>query len=671
MPEEFREWKERVEAAVARRKAALQQPPSQSTSSTPISSAAPAKTVNNEVNAKPSENNNKKTNSQPSRSESTNEPAVTYPNAEAALEAFRALLDEFHVTSTMKFKEVQDLCSQDPRWNACKTTGERKQNLAEYQTKKMKQEKEAKKVLARRARDNFFLLLAECSAIDSATRWREAAPLLENDKRFKEVESAYDREDYFNEFVAELKKRERAEKEDLKKEIVHEFQSLLQSLVEKGQVTHLTVWNEIRSDMIEVFNRGRLNQLEEFEKKRIFLDYLHELQNIRREEERRARQERIDLFQRLKGAYHQDIEKVLAKSFPNSHDEPRWRDIAPLLELSQSFVEIVDFNESDKTKALPGFKIFTPRDIFEEFMAHRREEIRFHKRIFFDILTNYNLEITHESRSEEIIERFDDIYRKNQEKASTVPYQLTPKEMNVLNDLLTIKKTLLVYIINDVVERRKEEWEEKERHRRKLEDRYLDLLDELFNRSDQISLSWEDAKKELAGYSAFEALGKHERKRFFYEHMRELKQKLEVKLIKTNELMQQEEMKLQEVMREREEAEREQRRLKERQEANEREDKGNRDREEEERRSRTSSFSDSHRENGHNDGSSHRKRHSDHDEKREDHRKKSRHDDSESDDNESRRSSKSHKKEKKQKDKDREKDDREKDRRKHKKVIIS
>jgi hypothetical protein len=33
----------------------------------------------------------------------------------------------------MKMKEVQDLCQSDPRWNALKTAGDKKQALAEYQ----------------------------------------------------------------------------------------------------------------------------------------------------------------------------------------------------------------------------------------------------------------------------------------------------------------------------------------------------------------------------------------------------------------------------------------------------------------------------------------------------------------------------------------------------------
>ncbi len=39
------------------------------------------------------------------------------------------------VTSIAKMREVQDLCQQDPRWEALKSQGEKKQALAEYQVR--------------------------------------------------------------------------------------------------------------------------------------------------------------------------------------------------------------------------------------------------------------------------------------------------------------------------------------------------------------------------------------------------------------------------------------------------------------------------------------------------------------------------------------------------------
>jgi hypothetical protein len=698
MPEEFRQWKESVDAAVARRKALLLQQQQAASQPAPVS-ASTTPTVQSQPRESAKQGaEHKKHHSQPAAAAPvvpTPEP-VTYATLEAAAEAFRSLLEEFQVTSAMKFKEVQELCSHDQRWAAHKTTGEKKQNLAEFQTKKMKQEREVKKTLARRARDTFLVMLAECHAIDSNTRWRDAMALLESDKRYKEVESAYDREDYFNEFLVELKKRERAEKEEMKKEILLEFQTLLQGLVEKGKVTHLTIWNELKSEMIEVFGKGRLNQLEEYEKRRVFQDYIFELQSLHREEERKAREERLEVLHHLKAELIKEIERIIislsSSSPPISGDGPRWREISPLLEVSTGFLALVEFLDKEKVRSSPpSLKLPSPRDIFEEYMTQRRDELRYHKRLFFDILDNYPLEITHHTLCEELIERFQAIYElnKDEEKSKGVSFLLTSKEMATLHSLLTSKRSSLMQLVNELLERKREEWSEKERHRRKLEDRYLDLLDDLFNRSDQIELSWEDARQELVGSSPYEALGKAERKKLFEEHMSELKVKLEEKMIKANELKALEEIKLQEMIREREEVERAEREREER----EREE---RDREalvEAERQRRGDPVNGDSLSNGSGNGrededasgrhgsrsrhdrdqdESSRKRRS-HEEKRESEstslRKKSRHDSDDEEEGGGGRggSSKGHKKERKDRDKDRDQDrDRERDRDKEK-----
>lgn len=58
---------------------------------------------------------------------------VVYATAAEAIEAFKQLLTDKHISTLAKMKEVQDHCSHDPRWEALKTTGEKKQALAEYQ----------------------------------------------------------------------------------------------------------------------------------------------------------------------------------------------------------------------------------------------------------------------------------------------------------------------------------------------------------------------------------------------------------------------------------------------------------------------------------------------------------------------------------------------------------
>ena len=59
--------------------------------------------------------------------------APVYATHADAVDAFKAMLEEHDVTAVMKMKEVTDLCQKDVRFNALKGGGEKKQALAEYQ----------------------------------------------------------------------------------------------------------------------------------------------------------------------------------------------------------------------------------------------------------------------------------------------------------------------------------------------------------------------------------------------------------------------------------------------------------------------------------------------------------------------------------------------------------
>lgn len=65
-----------------------------------------------------------------------------YASEAEAMEAFKAMLAEHKISSTMKWKDVENqLSGQDPRWDALRTNGQKRQALAEYQNAKAKEEK--------------------------------------------------------------------------------------------------------------------------------------------------------------------------------------------------------------------------------------------------------------------------------------------------------------------------------------------------------------------------------------------------------------------------------------------------------------------------------------------------------------------------------------------------
>lgn len=125
MPEEFRVWKEKMDAIELKKatqvaaKAALAEL---------AASAAPESAQSNNHHS----SNGGAGHSTGGRAEVA-APAIVYASQAEAAEAFKELLASMKVSTIAKMKEVQDLCQHDPRWEALKSQGEKKQALAEYQ----------------------------------------------------------------------------------------------------------------------------------------------------------------------------------------------------------------------------------------------------------------------------------------------------------------------------------------------------------------------------------------------------------------------------------------------------------------------------------------------------------------------------------------------------------
>ena len=155
-PTEFKIWKEKVDQAAASKKAAsIVAPPSSSSSSLSLSNEGSISNDNlNKLHATSTKSSSSVVTEVRKQSQQTIESieAPVYATKEEAKNAFMSLLEDKNVLPTMKMNQVIELCQKDPRWSAFKNIGEKKQELAEYQTKKLKLEKENQRVKSKRYR---------------------------------------------------------------------------------------------------------------------------------------------------------------------------------------------------------------------------------------------------------------------------------------------------------------------------------------------------------------------------------------------------------------------------------------------------------------------------------------------------------------------------------------
>jgi hypothetical protein len=133
MPEEYRIWKEKVDALTAKQQQER--------------SSGSGGNCNGNITGSNQLYKSNSTQSLSLKSQSVDDisvvnaqellPKITYANPAEALEAFKELLSGKNISAIAKYKDVQDLCSSDPRWNALSSAGEKKQALSEYQVRNL------------------------------------------------------------------------------------------------------------------------------------------------------------------------------------------------------------------------------------------------------------------------------------------------------------------------------------------------------------------------------------------------------------------------------------------------------------------------------------------------------------------------------------------------------
>ena len=566
MPEEYRIWKEKMDS-VEKKKAA-----SESMGSNNIYrvDAIPEKVV---------------------------EP-ILFATKEEALVAFKELLASKKVSAQANFKDVRDRCQGDGRWFSLESTGEKKQALAEYQSKKQKEDRELLKLKAKKARDAFLLMLAEKTEIDARTRWREAQEMLRNDARYKNVEDPIAREEIFKDFIVELEKKEREDKQMQRTTALSNLSKLIDDL-HRGNADKIhrrSTWHDCKGMLLENVKGPEMRVLDEGDLRKCFAEFTNKLEVQYRDEEKRRRDEVLTKLKSKQDRFYDCLTGTLV-SEGKLNPESRWRNVMPILEELPEYIDLHSFYESNRGTLVDSSllgenkgRVDGPRDIFEVVLKDITEQYRVDKRLLKDILRDLKIEITHsmssndfnaliftvagvprssattnyshdsnnncEKSSKDVAEVFvscgslkgiliaaEDGEEIEEDPLKAIQSFMTAKTITSSTNSLNVKEESLLQLRAMLTKRPSNanliyqelhlvafsNHEEENRRQRKREERYIELLQEYFYRSDHIGINWDSAKKMLDRHSAYENLGKNDRKRIFSVYMDQLNVKLEQK----------------------------------------------------------------------------------------------------------------------------------------------
>ena len=173
-----------------------------------------------------------------------------FANKAEAVAAFKGLLLAKGIAPTAKWNEAVKLCSSDSRWLSCEdalSVGERRQALAEYQTKRANELRDQERQERVRAKEAFGQLLTEVlPSVAGYSAWSSRFPdvraSLSKDDRFYAVEDEGTRESLFLDFCEEFRKRDERKKRNRKRDAQDAFLTFLAEREESGSLSFASTW---------------------------------------------------------------------------------------------------------------------------------------------------------------------------------------------------------------------------------------------------------------------------------------------------------------------------------------------------------------------------------------------------------------------------------------------
>jgi len=118
---------------------------------------------------------------------------------------FRELLEESELDSKASYSDFSKENGKDPRFKALEKSRDREDIFKDFLIELRKREKDEKEEKRKGIKKDFKNMLKECDEIDHHSRWSDIKKMLADDPRYQAVDSSSQREDWFSDYVHDLR----------------------------------------------------------------------------------------------------------------------------------------------------------------------------------------------------------------------------------------------------------------------------------------------------------------------------------------------------------------------------------------------------------------------------------------------------------------------------------
>ncbi|XP_061386519.1 transcription elongation regulator 1-like [Musca vetustissima] len=201
---------------------------------------------------------------------------------ETRVKQFKEMLREKDVSAFSTWEKELHKIVFDPRYLLL-TSKERKQVFEKYVKDRAEEERKEKRNKMRQKREEFRNLLEECK-LHGKSSFSDFCQRYGKDERYKAIEKPRERESLFNEYLLDVRRREKEEKQMKKEQIRKDF---IEMLRERGDsIDRHCRWHDIKKKF-EMDSRYRAVESSMYRE-----EYFHDFLRLMKEEKRRRERER-------------------------------------------------------------------------------------------------------------------------------------------------------------------------------------------------------------------------------------------------------------------------------------------------------------------------------------------------------------------------------------------
>merc|ERR1712223_936759 len=208
---------------------------------------------------------------------------------EQRMAQFQDLLTEKKISAFSTWEKELHKIVFDSRYLLL-TSKERKQVFEKYVRERADEERREKKNRLKAAKDNFNTLLKEAK-LSARTTYGEFANKYSKDDKFKGIEKSRERESLFNEYMLEVKKKDREERLEKKNQAKKEFITMLKEHAEDpdNEIDRHSRWTDVKKkfDSDSRYKAVDSSTLKED----YFMDFVHDLKDDHRKSKKKEKKQ--------------------------------------------------------------------------------------------------------------------------------------------------------------------------------------------------------------------------------------------------------------------------------------------------------------------------------------------------------------------------------------------